>query len=409
MDAIGTKYLKEQNGLTGEFIKIGMIESKLPQKNSSLLSHLGNDITYDPNIKQAYYGAHPQKVASIMVGKYIKNNVLQYEAAASNASLYCTTVENVNEQIVWKERIEWLLDSGVNIINISDTIVSDQYTSYNDIAKWIDHIATQHSITVVAAVGYFGKLSPLAFCKNIITVGGVYTSLENEVYNYHQFSASAYSETGTHYPLIVAPCEVYVEGINNVSNTSTGNSFSAPLVTSMIAQLMEYDPALATNPSLVRSLVMAGAYELTSDEIAENSGTSMDRVYGAGIINAVRTYSMVMGHTNTDLLIPNRVSGNIYTFYLTHHYVPVRVALCWERPIYLDENHNEFSNDAGNSFVSLTVTSPKGNKYTVFDQNDTFQLLTFTPSPGDWGAYTISIYRNGPSNHTTPISVAVLY
>ena len=81
-------------------------------------------------------------MASILVGKQ-KN----YVGVVPDAELYY-----VERSIGVKQGIELLIETyNVNIINISTSI--GNYNTYNDYSRWMDHIISNHHITVVMSSG----------------------------------------------------------------------------------------------------------------------------------------------------------------------------------------------------------------------------------------------------------------
>lgn len=410
--------INSNSGLTGDGVKIGVIEGTLPDKRKRALTNINNAIVYDPNLTSRPYGDHTSSVASLLVGK-CEEEGYKYLGMVPDATLYCTTI---NTPGGWKEGIEWLIESGVNVINISYSLVDERYTGVNDVSKWIDHVSYQHSVTIVAASGYFTtsqgayNVSPLAFSNNIIVVGAVNLEFDiNNNYVFTEYNNSAYASNGKYYPHVVAPGNPgYIPGCND-GNTGdgqmSGNSFSTPLVVGAAAQLIDAQPSLATNPTLIKSLIMAGANGKKSGTSTDTSGTDMDRKYGAGVVNVLRsslcmststlpkTFTYQYAPISTTLTLEMRISqpGNI------------RMALNWQyKSMFGDDEHinTEDLITYSHSFMFITVTSPKGNVYTSRDTSGTCQLLVFDVPSNDLGDYTVTISRNGPSSYSTPISLA---
>ena len=353
-----------------------------------------------------------------MVGKPRENETENdvYLGMVPEASLYCTSLTRTGG---WKAGIEWLLDSGVNVINISQDLSSgEHYREYNDIACWIDHIIYQHNVSVVAAVGYWnytrdgsGKdISPLAYSKNVIVVGGVILSENDNAYTFSPYEDFAYSTEGLHFPHVVAPSNFGM--INRSGGACIGNSFSAPLVVGTIAQLMQLEPSLKNNPSLIRSIIMSGADGIKSSTQNDSDGTCLDRKYGAGVLNAKRSFLCTSYYSvpktfstfypDSDLRVTN------LSMLITDNLEPVRLSLNWTGKSIISGDHSE-STECSSYFCSifkLTVTSPKGEVYIAYDINDTFQLLSFTPPGDDLGYYTVTITRTGPSGYGTKVSMS---
>ncbi len=421
LDAIGA-----YDSLTGDGVKIGSIDSWLPSRVRKPLKNKEDVLITDPS---APIGTdnHPSITASQLIGSY-SDDATNFVGMVPEATLYCTSYSDTYS---WKAGLEWLISNGVNVINISNSLTNYRYTTINDVSKWIDHVSNQHNVTVVVASGYLQELdtdeangmlniSPLAYSKNAIVVGAIDLGVDsNGSYVFSKYSGdieSAYSSSGLYFPHVVAPGNPFaIPGLtgNTSASQETGNSFSAPFVVGSIAELIEAHPGIATNPTLIKSLVMAGANGEKSRTSIDTSGTDMDREYGAGVVNVSRTRSCISSSyakyytgyfssgsmTSKELIVNINRSGN------------VRMALNWQANVCFanGDNHSTSSNlDYNtNSYLKLTVTSPDGRVFTSFDVLDTFQLLSFDVPSDDLGTYSVTISRHGPSGHVTPIALAI--
>lgn len=411
LDAIGSC-----DNLSGNGVKIGMIEGLLPNRTASPLENTTNAIVYDSNIDRNHYVNHGTIVASVLVGKCDG-----FLGMVPDAQLYSTCVHT---QGGWKAGIEWLIDNGVNVINISHSLIEDRPTGSNDASKWIDHVSYQHCVTVVAAVGYSSSsndydVSPLAFSNNIIVVGAVNLGVANDNYVFTELSGSAYSLDGRYYPHVVAPGNPgYIPDCTSIhiNAQESANSFSAPFVTGAVAQLIEAQPSIATNPTLIKSVIMAGANGERSELTSNSSGIAMDRKYGAGVLNVQRSLSCLSTdavqktYTAFDEANDNIITNLTLTINESGY---VRVALNWQ-------SKNEFAGNDTNhetsedivcygqfSFYQLQITAPNGDVYTSFDVNNPFQLLEFFVPEDNLGQYTVTLSRFGPGNYNTYVALAI--
>lgn len=409
LDAIGSC-----DDLTGDGVKIGTIEGLLSNRNADTLKNTTNPIVYDSNVDRNYYTDHATIVASILVG-----NCDGFLGMVPDAQLYSTCVRTPGG---WKAGIEWLLDNGVNIINISSPLIVDRPTGSNDASRWIDHVSYQHSVTVVVSVGYSSPsvgydVSPFVFSNNIIVVGAVNLEAANDGYVFTEYNSSAYSLEGRYYPHVVAPANPgYIPMCNAPAGGNTGNSFSAPFVTGAVAQLIEAQPSLATNPTLIKSIIMVGANGEVSEVNLNSSGIVMDRKYGAGVVNVQRSLSCLstdtVQKTYTAFVEPNdNIITNLTLTVNESGYV--RAALNWQ-------SKNEFaSNDTSHeisedlicygqfSFYQLQITAPNGDVHTSFDVSNPFQLLEFFVPEDNLGQYSVTLSRFGPGSYNTYVALAV--
>ena len=409
LDAVWASYLRDTLGKTGSGIKIGRIENNLPDPN---IATLQNSMIFldESAVNKDQYHEHADAVANILVGRTVVDGSDNYIGVVPDATLYCTTFrDSENESTGWKERTEWLISQGVNIINISSDFGENGQTADNDFSKWIDHIVYQHSITVVIAAGYFGTptdsySSPFNYVHNVISVGAIHMRINDGEYEFMPYEESAYSSSGMYFPQVVAPGIVSdIVGLYDMD----GNSFSTPLVTGCIAQLMQEFPELLTSPTLVKSVIMAGADGRRSSTATDPSGICMDRVYGAGVLNVLRSRNCMLASDKTYQSSYNSNSYSDVNLRLTiTDDGPVRLALNWSRMANVTHAYNGISLYPI-SHLKLTVRSPQGTEYSSYHLSNTFQMIKFTPNPADSGDYTITISRNGPTGYYTDYSLAV--
>lgn len=417
------KAIESRSDLTGEGIKIGLIENGVPATGGSLihreLANGEDNIIFDPDIltPHTFYTGHADVIATLLVGKS-DNEEDSFVGIVPDAQLYCTSTKVPDG---WKAGIEWLIDSQVAIINISVSISDDRYNVPNDFSKWIDHISYQHGVTVVVAAGYlqhfseeYLNISPLAYSNNAIVVGAVDVSKdENNNYIFSESldrEGSAYSESNRYFPHVVAPGNI--DSVPRFGCVS-GDSFSAPLVAGMIAKLIQLRPNISANPTLIKSLVMAGANGEKSEESVDTSGTDMDRKYGAGVINVQKTISCLseksFAKTHTGSFASNSTGTQAFYINVPEKAGNIRFALTWNtRSMIADATHNDSSSllYSSFSFLRLTVTSPSGTVYTSFDTQNPFQLLTFDVGDGEAGLYSVSVSRMGPCSYSLTYSLA---
>lgn len=419
--SVGADYIRDEQGKTGENIKIGMFDGHVPSVNAATFAHATESIYRHDTIdyRDNHTDMHSTAVASTILGKMVVNGETVFSGVVPDATLYCTARESnrCNNSATWKESFEWLVQNGVNVINISHTVTEANATGYNDTSRWIDHIAYQHSVTVVASSGNsnYGDgnpfVSPLVYCHNAIIVSDVKLEIDADGnYVFSEKSDTAYTNSNVFYPHVLAPGKFGSINRIGVANAS-GSSFSAPIVTGMVAQLMQADNSLLFNPTLVKAIIMAGANGMKSSTEVNVNGTDMDRKFGAGVVNAINSYSLVGGTSTSKIYTSYYATGLMndtnLQMYITDNSNPIRLALTWNRKSTIDGNHSEATvNEMVISFLRLTVTSPKGVEYASFDLSNPFQLLVFEAPNDDLGAYTVKISRHGPSGYGTHFSLA---
>lgn len=123
---INAEYTRDVSNYTGNGVKIGLIEvDGFPDKNKIFL--VDSNIIYDPDISETFSN-HATRVAAIMVAQAETVNGISYEGIVPDATLYATYYDGGDSD--WRTKVEWLLDQGVYVINMSagnTTVPSNTY------------------------------------------------------------------------------------------------------------------------------------------------------------------------------------------------------------------------------------------------------------------------------------------
>ena len=259
-------YTRDTLGYTGSGVKIGMYDSG--SVSASLNPELsGRRII---NLVSSAASEHASKVASFIVGKNW--------GYAPDATLYCMG----GPGLMMRSSVETFLDQGVSVINMS--MGGGECTTYDSDSNWLDHVSYQHQVSVVKSAGNDGNdryiTSPGA-AYNIITVGAIDCNHTIAVHD-----DTPYFRNNLLYPASCKP-EVFAPGHNYDTGASVGGtSDAAPQVTGLIAQLIEQRPAIASNPMLIKALVLVGGHDINAYESFQTAGYSSIAPYHAGAIDA---------------------------------------------------------------------------------------------------------------------------
>lgn len=245
---------------TGAGIKIGILEPGLVDGSLSCFSE-GQVTTFIQEAPLEEIQEHTTHMAAYIAGS---------EGVAPGALIYSS--------YVWgtlTEEMEWFIEQGVNIINMSygDANPTGEYASDS---AYCDYIVNNYKITLVGAVGNTGAsnafVSNPALGYNVIGVGSCTEGAGRDTF-------SSYIEnSGGQKPTIMAVgthvCLFDIVALN------TGTSVSCAIVTGLIALLMEQFPYLKTSPNQTVATMVCSAYQ-TEYIIPLASGLS-DQM-GAGV------------------------------------------------------------------------------------------------------------------------------
>ena len=310
---------------TGEGIKVGIFDVGYPD-NTRNFTH-GEIKAYKTNTTSY----HTNKIASIIGGTY---------GIAPDVDLYIHSFSLYDGDYQLDDGIEWMINNGVNVINFSQYTddLFENFGKYDGHSAYIDNIIWRNNITFVKSAGNTNSnnLIPIEYITNpglgtnVITVGNI-DKYQRLAYNSLYEVDSSISDKVMK-PNVVAFGENLI--IPNTSNSHfnsdnalisySGTSYSAPMVTGMIALLMEEFPLLMNRADLVASLIMSSANPLTYQPNVWNDYA------GAGLIN-YQNARQIMLYNNyktstatTDPTLPtyliekeiNLLSGEIMDFCL---------------------------------------------------------------------------------------------
>ena len=413
---------------TASGIKVGMIEHGVPKNVNN--SFICSNLYYDDALKDdqgtlidQYANLHASQVASVLVGRE--------DGIIPDAKLYCTSTKRDGG---WQAGVEWLLSQGVSVINMSFAI-ENPASGYGVASAWLDHIAIQHSVHIIVAVGNVAPakgypetvISQGAYANNIIAVGGTVTD-SDEVDSGSNYSVTRYKpdicapftvnvrygakedENCTFHPL-----NMYWSVTNNKRGKGSGTSFSAPIVTAVVAQLCKMNSTLLTYQDALKSILLAGT-NITDNVsgMGTLNNNAMQRKLGAGVLNLSNARYVL---NNVRYYYSNFSAstgvGEEYarTIQVTSNDTFIRVALVWLNTVRLpnSSSHANQENFTSNTLemLRLTIIGPNGTYWTSYDTTGNVQLLTFRPQElGGIGTYTIKVQRATDYNSKIYYSLA---
>lgn len=260
LEQIGAEHFIKIN-LTGKGVKIGIIDGGfLGAPKNETLSHFFKNkqiaaykdfIT--PKLK-AYGGSpnlddHHGTEVWEMLGGYSTEKEIRY-GLATGATYYLARTDHGSgekriEEEYFVEALEWMSKRGVKLVNTSlgytngydnesENYTPDQMDGSSAIAKATQYAIEKKGMIVVGAAGNEGNIAwkvinTPADAKDVIAVGASKNNLLDKM---------DYSSIGPIYLDYVKPELTCYSG--------TGTSFSTPVITGLIACMLEYSPSLTS-------------------------------------------------------------------------------------------------------------------------------------------------------------------
>ena len=144
-----------------------------------------------------------------------------------------------------------MIGRGVNVINRSNGGASGTYNSQSAL---VDYVIQSRKITFINSAGNEGDINKIGHPSTGLNVICVGSNSSNKAIAYSS-SAGLSSEYNFLYkPTLVAPGDKLYD-IPNVYSTISGTSFSTPMVTGIVALLMDEYPELKNQPEKVLSIL----------------------------------------------------------------------------------------------------------------------------------------------------------
>ena len=278
----------------GEGVRVAVIDSGA-NPHEDLEGRLENGWNYlKNNAKTGDSNGHGTAVCGLIAGSG-ENGMVGTAPKATIIPLKCfegsTTQVSAVCQAIWAA----VDDYGCDVINMSLGVVDDSIALREAVAH-----AAENGVIMTAAAGNGGtrvKYYPASY-DEVIGVGNV--DSDGIVYQTSNHNESVF---------ITAPgAEVTSLGLLGGYNAFTGCSFSTPLVTGAVADLLGLEPDLG----------LEEISAILSSTAADKGKTGWDEYYGWGILNLRGCILTLVQEPDFLLTAPRTGDGRLYTFAVNH-------------------------------------------------------------------------------------------
>lgn len=292
------------SGYTGDGVKVGIIDEGYP---NNTLNFMRNEIV---EYKILLSSSHTNKVASIIGGTY---------GIASESNLFIHSYFLSNSNCNFDDAIEWLLGKGVNVVNIS--MYSDGRTGnqgrYDGHSAYLDYIVWSNYLITVKSAKNRGKgddfVTNPGIGMNVISVG--FIDGNKNISDYSSWDVDTSIERILMNSTLVAPGEnIIIQNTENselnlsgtaLSNDYRGTSFAAPMVTGVVALLIEEFPRLMQYPETYMFVIISSVSKLPSQT------TVWDTYAGAGLINYEKAREILNSSNYIDYTTTNWTDSSV--------------------------------------------------------------------------------------------------
>ena len=321
---LGVNKVYNEIGLTGQNVKIGMFESGVPIPNSEITF-----TTVGTGLEQRSHATNSARaIASSEIG------------IAPDVTLYATNYLFFN--------IESMLTTGVKVINGSATwVLFDNSVPYTFYDKWFDHLVAQHNVTLICSAGNYAydedtqewipyPVGSPAMAYNTVAIGAYNEKKTGTILSDDSlfFYSSHDHRGGCEKPDIIAPANVL----------GGGTSTSAPIVTGIVALMLELKPSLAYQPHVIKAILLASCQRKVQNPAgvtAETMAQGITDRQGAGAVDAWNAICIIsQGQYGYGTLSSEETRHFVQPLYGASH---MNVSVTWLRNNTASGNHGSES------------------------------------------------------------------
>lgn len=365
-DHMGAADVYDTRSKTGAGVVVGILENGIINKNHEDLAD--TSITIRSSASNLVCSkTHTTEMAQIIAGS---------RGVAPGASLLSAYLSGT-----MNAEIDWMLDKGVDIINMSFVQTKD-YGIYNSMSAYADYIVYTYDVFIVACAGNTdttdGLVGNPGLGYNVITVGGI---LAND----QVMGISSYRESECPIKPTIAAYGAATVYNNGSSDSAMGTSVSTAFCSGLVALILEDHRQLLWQRSKLIALMCANATINSSFDLSEDNG--FDDKAGAGIFN----YQNMIDNFSTAYYVENNSYKSGETIMSETIYVKagqtIRAAICSLAKSTGTVNSLQFTD------YDIAILDKQGNILSLANSwNSTIDVATYKPYATDY--YKIEVYQD---------------
>ncbi len=424
-DITGSSY-NSGSGYKGTGVKIGIIEasSGLYDPSGLQLNSIDGVSLFQESFASSVTGVntwHATMVTSIIVGQPYTISGNTYVGVVPNATVYQAPAAN---RIDVQDCLNGLASLGVTVVNYSGGAINSN--TYEEYDQEIDRIINETGVTLVAAAGNNGNtsspyvMSP-AKAFNAIAVGNTETvtnssgtrTPSSSPYNMYIESAYGIASYLPTKPDITAPgTNIAFVYLNDIM-VLTGTSCATPLVTGIVAQIMQARPTSKLKPTEIKAILLRGA-----DNEAVTS-TNNSPVWKYGLVRERSGLGFADAKATIDYLLSSSASVLTYNYDLRtiSYYVSsttakyytagqkIRAVLVFNKPENIDVGVSGYGNDVD---LALLNSSDQLMEYSTSTYNNV-EVLEYTVITSGYYHFHVVVQETIPASEYIVLSATLAY
>lgn len=388
MNITGINRAKSEANLTGNNIKVGMIDADIVNDSNEFDSDRVIPVAPLPTSNQSTDPMHANDVAKTIAGN---------SGIANHAKLYSAYwIKN------YEQNIPNLIAQDVHLINISagldrnqlqeDLHYSDAELYYTPIERYFDFISYNKRVLIVKSAGN-NQNKPISIpglSYNILTVGAYYSNGTSDFNDDTAYSYSYQNGNGCSKPDVIAPMALTTQPGNNF-----GTSYAAPVVTGTIALLYELSPSLKIQPETVKAIILASCHrKVTASNYTENIFNGITDHQGAGAFNPYLAIAIAASGNYGVRTMNSNSSFSVKTYQPSYNSNGLNISGVWTKPN-VSENNGNYSSD-GTININLSVTYNSSQTKSSNLSVSSTEMVYLSPSTNN--NYLVNVTRTDSIN-----------